>query len=160
MVKLGKMTDYGLVLMSCIARGTNPALHSASNLAAESGLPVSTVRKLLKGLLHSGLLASHRGTRGGYILAREPQEISVMDIIAAFEGPLALTECSSDTAGLCKLERNCPISKNQQIINQAVRQALGNISLSDLIRPLQLVGVKDSRGNLLPAFGVIPGRVQ
>jgi hypothetical protein len=42
----------------------------AIDLAKESGLPLSTVRKLLKELLHSGLLASHRGIRGGYILAR------------------------------------------------------------------------------------------
>ena len=160
MVRLGKMTDYGLVLMSVIARCQGLSLHSARDLAKESNLPLSTVRKLLKGLLHSGLLASHRGIRGGYILARDPQEITVMDIIAAFEGPLTLTECSSDTAGLCKLEMNCPISKNQQIINQAVRQALGTISLSDLIHPLQLVAVKDARGGFLPALRSVPGRVQ
>lgn len=160
MVKLGKMTDYGLVLMSCIARSQHLSLHSASDLARESGLPVSTVRKLLKELLHSGLLVSHRGTRGGYLLAREPQEISVIEIIAAFEGPLTLTECSSDTSGLCKLEHNCPISKNQRVINQAVRQALGTITLTDLIRPMQLVAVKDSSGNVLPAIGFVSGRVQ
>ena len=160
MVRLGKLTDYGLVLMSCIARSQGLSLHSASDLARESGLPVSTVRKLLKGLQHSGLLQSQRGTRGGYILSREPQDITVIDIIAALEGPFALTECSSDKVGLCKLESNCPISKNQQIINQAVRQALGTITLSDLIRPMHLVAVKDSHGNLLPGIGFAPGRVQ
>ena len=160
MVKLGKLTDYGLVLMSMIARNQGSALHSASDLARESHLPVATVRKILKELLNSGLLMSHRGTRGGYILAREPQDISVLDIIAALEGPLTLTDCSSDTAGLCKLEENCPISKNQRIINQAVRQALGTITLSDFLQPLQLVAVKDSRGNVLPTIRFVPGRVQ
>jgi FeS assembly SUF system regulator len=160
MVRLGKLTDYGLVLMSFIARSQGVTLHSASDLAQESHLPVSTVRKILKELLNSGLLMSHRGTRGGYILAREPQEISVLDIISALEGPLTLTDCSSDTAGLCKLETNCPISKNQRIINQAVRQALGTITLSDLLQPLQLVAVKDSRGNVLPTIRFVPGRVQ
>ena len=160
MVRLGKLTDYGLVLMSCIARGQGLSLHSTRDLALESGLPLSTVRKLLKELLHSGLLMSQRGIRGGYLLAREPHDISVIDIIAALEGPLALTECSSDIQGLCKLETNCPISKNQRIINQAVRQALEAITLSDLIRPLQLVAVKDSRGNLVSAIGFEPGRVQ
>ena len=160
MVRLGKLTDYGLVLMSFIARSQGASLHSARDLARESGLPLSTVRKLLKELLHRGLLMSHRGIRGGYILAREPHDISIIDIIAALEGPLTLTECSSDTVGLCKLESNCPISKNQRIINQAVRQALGTITLSDLIQPLQLVAVKDPRGNLLPAIRFVPGRVQ
>jgi FeS assembly SUF system regulator len=160
MVKLGKLTDYGLVLMSFIARSQGVTLHSASDLAQESHLPVSTVRKLLKELLNSGLLMSHRGTRGGYILAREPHEISILDIISALEGPLTLTDCSSDTAGLCKLETSCPISKNQRIINQAVRQALGTITLSDLLQPLQLVAVKDSLGKVLPTIRFVPGRVQ
>jgi FeS assembly SUF system regulator len=160
MVRLGKLTDYGLVLMSCIARSEGLALHSASDLARESGLPVSTVRKLLKELLKSGLLMSHRGTRGGYFLAREPRGISVIDMIAALEGPFALTECSSDTAGLCKLETNCPISKNQRIINQAVREALGTITLANLIQPMELVAVKDARGKVLPAIGIVLGRVQ
>ncbi len=160
MVKLGKLTDYGLVLMSCIARSQHFPLHSARDLARESYVPLSTVRKLLKELVHSGLLISQRGIKGGYILARESHEISVIDIIVALEGPFELTECSSDIQGLCKLETNCPISKNQRIISQAVRQALENITLSDLIQPLQLVAVKDSRGNLVPVIGLEPGRVQ
>lgn len=160
MVKLGKLTDYGLVLMSCIARRHDMSVHSARDLAIESGLPISTVRKLLKELLQSGLLISQRGVRGGYTLAREPQEISVMDVISALEGPVALTECSSEIAGLCKLESYCPIMKNQQVIGQAVRQVLDRITISDLIQPLELVAVKDSRGKPVPAIGSIPGRVQ
>ena len=73
MVKLGKLTDYGLVVMTCIARGQGASLRTARDLAAESKLPLSTVSKLLKELLQSGLLVSHRGIKGGYILAQEPQ---------------------------------------------------------------------------------------
>ena len=93
-------------------------------------------------------------------MAKPAHEISVIEIIAALEGPLALTECSSDVRGLCKLETNCPISKNQQIINQAVRQALGRITLSDLVHPMHLIDVKDASGNVVPAIGFAPGRVQ
>ena len=77
MVKLGKLTDYGLVLMTCIARGQGAPLRTARDLARESKLPLSTVSKLLKELLQSGLLVSHRGIKGGYILAKQPEEISV-----------------------------------------------------------------------------------
>jgi FeS assembly SUF system regulator len=160
MVRLGKLTDYGLVLMSCFARSHDMTVRSARDLAIESGLPVSTVRKLLKELLQSGLLVSQRGVQGGYILAREPQEISVMDVITALEGPVELTVCSSETPGLCKLESYCPIMKNQQIIGQAVRQVLDRITISDLIQPLELVAVRDSRGKPVPVVGSIPRRVQ
>ena len=70
MVRLGKLTDYGLVLMTCIARTQGIPLRTARDLARESKLPISTVSKLLKELLQSGLLISHRGTKGGYVLAR------------------------------------------------------------------------------------------
>lgn len=158
MVRLGKLTDYGLVLMTCIARSEAPALRTARDLAQESRLPVSTVSKLLKELLHSGLLASHRGIKGGYILARDPQQISVLEIIAAIEGPMALTECSTDITGLCNLESGCPIKSNQQIINQAIRGVLEKVTLSDLAHPLQLTPLRDAKGRVVPT--IASGRIQ
>jgi FeS assembly SUF system regulator len=158
MVRLGKLTDYGLVLMTCIARNEGGSLRTARDLALESKLPLSTVSKLLKELLQSGLLLSHRGIKGGYILAREPRDISVLEIIAAIEGPMALTECSTDVTGLCNLEPCCPIKTNQKIINQAVQGVLDKITLSDLIQPMQLTTIKDARGRMVPV--IASGRIQ
>jgi FeS assembly SUF system regulator len=160
MVRLGKLTDYGLVLMTCMARGyaspvhDSPAssLRTARDLAAESNLPISTVSKLLKHLLQSGLLTSHRGTKGGYLLARDPHEISVLEVIAAIEGKMALTECSTDVSGLCQIELCCPIKTNQRIINQAVRGVLERVMLSDLANPMQLTSITDARGRLVPTI--------
>jgi len=148
-IRLGKLADYGLVLMTCMARGTGETLRTARDLARETRLPLSTVSKLLKELLQSGLLISHRGKKGGYLLARQPRQISVVEIIAAIEGPMALTECSTDVTGLCTLERLCPIKSNQQVISQAVRGVLERITLADLIEPLQLTSLKDARGRIV-----------
>lgn len=158
MVRLGKLTDYGLVLMTIIARGEGLPLRTARDLAVESRLPLSTVSKLLKQLLQSGLLTSHRGIKGGYILAKEPREISVVEIISAIEGPMALTECSTDVTGLCNLESFCPIKSNQQIINQAVRGVLDKITLFDLVTPMHLTSIKDTRGRIVPT--IASGRIQ
>jgi len=160
MVRLGKLTDYGLVLMTCIARGHDMQVRTARDLAAETKLPVPTVSKLLKELLQKGLLASQRGTKGGYALARKPQEISIVEIIAALEGPFALTECSTDIVGMCDLEESCPIKNNQRVINQAVRGALERITLSDLIQPLRLTAIRDVRGNVVPTIGAVSRRIQ
>lgn len=160
MIRLGKLTDYGLVLMSYMAREQRQSLHTARDLALESGFPLPTVSKLLKLLLQSGFLISHRGIKGGYSLAREPQDISVAEIIAALEGPIAITECSTDISGLCDFERCCPIKSNQRIINQVVRGALEKLTLNDLLHPLQLIAVKDARGKLVPSISLIPGRMQ
>jgi FeS assembly SUF system regulator len=158
MVRLSKLADYGLLLMTLIARGETFGQRTARDLAVESHLPLATVSKLLKELLQSGLLVSHRGIKGGYLLAREPQEISLIEIIAAIEGPMALTECSTEVTGLCNIEAGCPIKSNQRIINQAVRGVLERITLSDLVQPLQLTTIKDARGNIVPT--IASGRIQ
>ena len=160
MIRLAKLTDYGLVLMTLLARQDPASVHTARDVASVSRLPLPTVSKLLKMLLQSGLLASHRGINGGYSLAKQPAEITVAEIIAAIEGPIALTECSTDVSGLCDLERSCPIKRNQRVISQVVRGALEKVTLSDLIQPMQLTAIKAPNGKLLTAIGYSSGRVQ
>jgi FeS assembly SUF system regulator len=160
MIRLGKLTDYGLVLMGYFARHKVQTQCTARELALESGLPLPTVSKLLKILVQSGSLVSHRGVNGGYSLARDAQDISIAEVIAAMEGPIALTECSSDISGLCDLEPSCPIKNNQRIINQVVRGALEQLTLADLIHPLHLIAIKGARGKLVPSVGLISGSMQ
>lgn len=160
MIRLAKLTDYGLVLMTIMARDRKRPMHTARDLAVDSKLPLPTVSKLLKKLLQSGLLVSHRGTRGGYSLARDAREIPLAEVIAAIEGPFAFTECSSDVSGVCDLERNCPIKTNQRVISDVLRGALEKVTLSDLIQPLQLTAIKDAQGNMVPEIGYTSGRVQ
>jgi len=160
MIRVSKLTDYGLVLMSQIARGPQSELHTARDLAKQCQLPMPTVSKLLKTLLQNGLLASHRGIKGGYSLAREPHLISLAEVISAFEGRLALTECSMEVSGLCDLESSCRIKNNQRVINQVVRGALENVTLADLIRPMRLTAVRDNRGNMVPTIIGASGRMQ
>jgi FeS assembly SUF system regulator len=159
MIRLGKLTDYGLVLMTQIACSPRTELHTARGLAAHSKLPMPTVSKLLKILLQSGLLQSHRGMKGGYSLIKEPSSISLAEIVSALEGPLALTECSMDVTGLCDLEPSCPIKDNQRIINQIIRGALAQVMLSDLVRPMQVTAIRDGRGNLV-SIESLSGRMQ
>jgi FeS assembly SUF system regulator len=160
MIRLGKLTDYGLVLMTRMAQHHERSQQTARDLAMESRLPLPTVSKLLKLLLQGGLLVSHRGVRGGYSLARAADAISVAEIVTILEGPIALTECSTDVAGLCDLEQSCPIMKNQRVISQVIRGALEKVMLSDLIQPMQLTVIKDSKGNMVPSIGFVSGRVQ
>lgn len=160
MIRFAKLTDYGLVLMTIMARDSVATVHTARDLAIVSHLPLPTVSKVLKQLLQSGLLTSHRGLKGGYGLAKEPTEISVAEIVTALEGPIALTECSTDVTGLCDLEHSCPTKANQRIITQVMRGALEKVALSDLARPLQLSAIRDVQGKLVPTLINISGSVQ
>jgi FeS assembly SUF system regulator len=145
--------------MSQIARRPASEIHTARDLAVQSGIPMPTVSKLLKSLLQGGLLASHRGIKGGYGLIREANLISITEVIAAIEGPLALTDCSRHGEGLCDLESSCAIKDNQRVINQVVQGALENVMLSDLIRPMHAPELSHKQ-TLIPATSLTPGRMQ
>jgi FeS assembly SUF system regulator len=160
MIRLAKLTDYGLLLMTSMARKGKTSVHNARDLALLTQLPLPTATKVLKQLLQSGLLVSHRGINGGYSLAKEPADISLAEVIAAIEGPIALTECSTDVTGLCDLERSCPIKTNQRVISEIVRGALQKVMLSDLAQPLQLTAIRGIDGKLVPTAGHSSGSVQ
>jgi len=160
MIRLGKLTDYGLLLMCQIARAPFGDTHTARELAGECRIPLPTVSKLMRILLQSGLLVSHRGIKGGYVLARQPELIAITDIIAALEGPIALTECGPSDAGLCDLESSCPVKDNQRIISHAIRAALERVMLSDLTRPMQLTRIRDHRGEFVAIVGAATGSTQ
>ncbi len=133
MFRMNKLTDYGVVLLTRCAQQPGRGF-SARELAEETRLPLPTVGKVLKLLVHDGILVSQRGTKGGYALARAPREITVASIIAALEGPVSLTECQAP--GVCELERGCPTRANWQVVNRAIHEALSKLTLADMTRPL------------------------
>ena len=134
MLRMTKQADYGIVLMTYLASHPNQRF-AAPELAATTQLPLPTVSKILKLLGREGLLESHRGVKGGYSLARDPERITVAVMISVLDGPIAVTECIEDTPGECSQESVCRLRANWQRINQAVRQALECISLAELTHP-------------------------
>ena len=145
MLRVTKLADYGIVMLTYVAsRGA--ATHNARDIAREIRLPLPVVSKVLKQLVREGLLVSHRGTKGGYGLARGPGEITVAQIIRALEGPIAVTQCTDKIRGDCNIETKCPVRTNWFMINQAIHGALEKITLAEMSQPLrhQLVNLSDS----------------
>lgn len=134
MLRLSKLTDYGMVLMADLA-DTPDATRNAAEIAADTRIATPTVRKLLKLLAQAGLVESARGANGGYRLAGAAEAISVTQIITALEGPIGLTECSLHK-GRCGIESDCRLRGNWQVINNAVRDALAGVTLADMAKPL------------------------
>ena len=134
MIRITKVTDYGFVLLSRMV-SSGEECHNARAVSEATHIPLPMVSKILKSLTRSGLLASHRGVKGGYTLARPAGEISVIEIIDALEGPVAITECSCEPESKCELESLCPVSTSWNKINLAVRGALEDITLAEIARP-------------------------
>ena len=97
-------------------------------------MEVPTASKVLKLLAGSGLLESFRGASGGYRVTRRAGDISVAEVIAAIEGPIAMTECSVEE-GLCSQEERCELRSNWQRISVAVADALHRVSLAEMAAP-------------------------
>lgn len=130
MLRISKLTDYGTVILACLAAQPD-RLWTAAEVAEHTRVGQPTVSKLLKKLQRSGLVTSTRGSHGGYQLARAADGITAAQILEALEGPFAITECSSEHS-TCGLESNCRVGHAWQRINAAIRRALNDISLAEL----------------------------
>lgn len=131
-MRLSNMADYAVVVMAAAARHCGGVRVSAPQLAQETSLPGPTVQKLVSRLSAAGLLRSTRGVGGGLQLARPAAAITLVDIIEAVEGPIALTSCVDRDNHDCALEECCAVRPHWQGVNRAVRGALAGIPLTQL----------------------------
>ena len=132
-MRLTHLADYAVVLMTAAARRPAGARLSATELAAETGVPLPTAQKLMGQLAAAGLL-TQRARRGRRLRARRGRrsEISLADIVEAVEGPIALTMCSDSNNHECMLDAHCRVKPHMGVVGNAVRGALGAVSLSSL----------------------------
>jgi len=135
MLRISKLTDYGIVLLATFAERPFGATCNARELALATHLPFPMVGKVLKTLAQAELLVSHRGARGGYALARAPESITVAEIIEALEGPIALVECNAGP-GHCEQETSCHVRAPWQRIHSTIRTTLSHVTLRGLVGPL------------------------
>ena len=138
MLRLSKLTDYAVVVLTRLARdGAMPAgaVQTALSLAADTGIAEPTVAKVLKILAQAGLVEGVRGPRGGYRLARPLAAVPLSEIIVAIDGPIALTACVDGGTGACEAEAICPVRGRWDPVNDAIRRALSGITLADLAPP-------------------------
>jgi FeS assembly SUF system regulator len=131
-VRLSSLADYAVVMMGAAARHCGGGRTSATELAEETGIPLPTAQKLVSLLTRAGLLKSVRGAGGGIKLARPSAAISLADIIEAVEGPIAMTACVETGRHDCALEGNCSVQPHWGAVNDAVRGALGGVTLATL----------------------------
>ena len=119
-------------------------IHNARELAAQVDLPLPMVSKILKSLARKGVIESHRGAKGGYSMSARAEQLTVSQMIAVLEGPVAMTECAM-SAGLCLHENTCSMRNPWQMINRVVKNALDEITLADLVHAHKPIGIQPNR---------------
>jgi Rrf2 family protein len=129
MLRLSKRSDYALIAMRHLATGAGSA--SARELAQRFDIPVELLAKVLQKLARAGLLVSHQGIRGGYVLSRAADQISVADIIVAVDGPLTVTACS-DQDHSCDQYQKCNVRDPLWRLKDRIVSALASCTLGEL----------------------------
>ena len=151
MLRVTKLADYGIVMLTYFATHSGSTFN-ARDVANVVRLPLPVVSKVLKLLARHGLLASQRGIKGGYGLAKPARDITVAEIIRALEGPIAVTECTDSLRGDCDLQVDCPVRTNWHLINRAIHDALQKITLAEMTQPLPQPLVHFSRTEEMRPF--------
>jgi Rrf2 family protein len=136
MLKISRLTDYGLLASVYLARRPGRVI-AAREIAEFYHLPVPAVIKVLKTLNTGGLINSHRGAGGGYSFEGDIESVTLGRLIEIFEGPWDLTECETydhDGNATCGIRVACPSRRFMFGINRAVKGAFEQVTLGDLIR--------------------------
>ena len=123
---------YGLRAMLELARCFGDAPVVMADLAEREGLSRKYLHTLLTGLKAAGLARSVRGAGGGFVLAREPSEIKLKQILQALEGSLCLVDCVADERA-CERANGCTARGVWQELNAVLENVLDNMTLADVI---------------------------
>jgi len=136
MLKISRLTDYGLLAAVYLARRQGEVI-AAREVAAFYHLPLPMITKVLKALHQGGVVGSHRGVDGGYSFDGDPESVTLGQLLGVLEGPWDLVECESlDEHGqaVCSIRVACPSRTFMFGINRAVKGAFEQVTLGDLTR--------------------------
>lgn len=129
--------EYGVRLMVALARSYGKGPQSLAELAHAEDLPAAFVEHLAADLRRAGLVISHRGAHGGYVLGRAPDQITAGEIMRVLEGPVAPMLCASEAPGemYCTREDVCATKYLWLRVRDSIVRTLDTITLADLLGP-------------------------
>jgi Rrf2 family protein len=131
-LKLTRGADYAIRAMIHIASLPDGRCAMRREIARVQRIPSDFVAKLLQSLVRAGLLRSVRGTNGGFCLARPRDEIDLLSIVEAIEGPLAVVACAPES-GDCDHAAFCPADKVWREVQRQIAGVLEGATLESLV---------------------------
>ena len=131
MFKLSKKADYGLIAVKHLATHRNALAYSAAEIADQYGISGTLMAKVLQKLAREGVLQARHGAGGGYQLARDPEQISALDVISAIDGPVLITSCVTNH-GNCDATSRCSVREPLRRVNESILQLLSSVTISQM----------------------------
>ncbi len=129
-MKVSQTVSYAIHAVLRLAERPEATPTTCSKLAAEGTMPTRFLLQILRSLAKQGILRSMRGSDGGFMLARRPDEISLLEVIEAVDGPMIAGIPSSDS--FPRAARAC-LSDALHTVNDAIRRELQKVKLTELL---------------------------
>jgi Rrf2 family protein len=148
MLKISKRADYALMALQHIASVqfgdvTPGRVVNTKEIAEEYNIPLELLAKVLQTLAKHGMIESHNGPKGGYLLARSARELTIAQILESIEGPLGITDCSHEKEGeLCLQLQHCTIRTPLLKVQDSIFQLLNNMTLQDMMGGTPLITIQ------------------
>lgn len=133
MLRLSKKIDYGLMAISHIAYCRDAKIVNTKRIAEEYHIPAELLAKILQKMAKEGLITSLNGPKGGYVLAKTPQEITVGEVIKAIEGPIDLVECFRGDEPHCQQLGRCSVRTPIRRIQNSIAGLLDSITIEQMV---------------------------
>lgn len=134
MLRLSTRGEYGVRAIYEIAKNYHNAPMTIREIAERQNLSISYLEQILNRLRREGLIKSQRGPGGGYVLSREPEDITIGRILKALEGPVAIAQCLDPKKKGCSQIERCVSKPLWKSLGERVERFLETISLSDLLK--------------------------
>jgi Rrf2 family transcriptional regulator, iron-sulfur cluster assembly transcription factor len=132
-IRLTKAGEYGLRAVRYLVENGDETRISIGDISENKKIPEPFLRKLFKPLVQQGIINSTRGVSGGVRLARDPKEITVLEVVEALEGPLALNDCLLDDSA-CEFLSECGMHDVWEEAQAAMAKVLRSKNLTNLTR--------------------------
>lgn len=132
-MQLTREGDYGIRSVLYLARQPYKKISFVTEISEDYKIPRSFLAKILQKLVKAKIVRSYRGVKGGFSLARQAKDISVLDVLEAIEGKLAMNICLADKKK-CDFSRNCPIHSVWASVQSKVVEVLRKSNFEDLSR--------------------------
>jgi Rrf2 family protein len=132
-MQLTREGDYGIRSVLYLARQPYKKISFVTEISEDYKIPRSFLAKILQKLVKAKIVRSYRGVKGGFSLARQAKDISVLDVLEAIEGKLAMNVCLADKKK-CDFSRSCPIHSVWANVQSKVAEVLKKSNFEDLSR--------------------------
>ena len=130
MLRFTKQADYGLMAIHYIAFHQKEGAVNTRKIAEEYNIPPELLAKILQRLAKRGLIQAQNGPKGGYVLRREPEAISVGEVVKAIEGPINIVSCYKTLD--CPQLTRCSVRRPVQKIQTGIEELLDKMSLVEM----------------------------